>query len=452
MARLARKSPRNVFLAAAATCVAFTAHAQEHEYGHHGHHDDDRAAQAAVPIAYVSANFEGGAQALTPGRYDTNQLTIGTDQLSSLRVPPGWTVTVYEHGGFRGRSRVFTQDSPWLGNDFNDIASSLVVEGPARVQLQVQTQTVNVGQPTVVLYRDGNFAGAWQAMQPGRYDIGQLTIGNDQLSSLRVPPGWTVTVYDLRGFNGRARVFTQDTPWVGNDFNDIASSIIVDAPQPVAPQPQMQPQPLPRQGPDAVEIFRDGNFAGPSQQVYPGRYDTGQIAIGNDQISSLRVPPGWTVTLYEHAASQGRSRQFQTDTPWVGNDFNDITSSLLVEAPGPGHRAHSERAPEQFVPPLPAAEPEDLASTNLHVAHRVWRSDDAVLLDFFNMPEGDSFAWVTVVKVNARDDDWGTWSYTSGAVAGQFNVGQLAPGEYEARAFTSKGTRAADRLRFRVAR
>jgi hypothetical protein len=212
----------------------------------------------------------------------------------------------------------------------------------------------------------------------------------------------------------------------------------------------------------AVVIFRDGQFAGPSQILWPGRYDIGQIAIGNDQLSSLRIPPGWVVTLYEHGGSQGRSRQFQGDTPWVGNDFNDITSAILVEAPNPGpgeHRHHDHdgdrdaQQHQQQPPPAPPPPPEDLTGTNLHVAHRVWHARDPIVLDYFNMPEGEAFAWVTVVKRGARDGEWGTWSYTSGAVNGSFTVGALPPGEYEARAFTADGgDTPLDRVVFQVAR
>lgn len=79
----------------------------------------------------------------------------------------------------------------------------------------------------VVIYRHVNYEGASQELDKGVYDITDLAIGNDALSSLRVPPGMKVTLYSNAGLQGNAKVFTQDTAWVGN-MNDRTSSIKVE--------------------------------------------------------------------------------------------------------------------------------------------------------------------------------------------------------------------------------
>ena len=76
---------------------------------------------------YQDINYGGASQELIEGDYDVNALTIGNDQLSSLRVPKGMKVTLFEHGDFTGRSRTFTEDASWV-DDFNDITSSIKVE------------------------------------------------------------------------------------------------------------------------------------------------------------------------------------------------------------------------------------------------------------------------------------------------------------------------------------
>ena len=166
---------------------------------------------ASTVFIYQDGNFSGASQALTEGTYDINTLVIGNDQLSSLKVPSGMAVTLYEHGGFAGRTKTFTQDTPWVGDDFNDITSGIKVE-----------------KTKVIIYQDSNYNGASQVLTEGSYDYPSLTIGNDQLSSLRVPPGMKVTLYEHGAFNGRTKVFTQDTPWVGDDFNDITSGVKVE--------------------------------------------------------------------------------------------------------------------------------------------------------------------------------------------------------------------------------
>jgi hypothetical protein len=80
----------------------------------------------------------------------------------------------------------------------------------------------------VTIYEHGNYEGTSQELTEGNYDLSSLTIGNDALSSLKVPQGMKVTLYEEQGFTGREKSFTEDTPWVGDDFNDITSSIKVE--------------------------------------------------------------------------------------------------------------------------------------------------------------------------------------------------------------------------------
>lgn len=79
-------------------------------------------------VLYEDANFQGTSKGLDEGSYDANTLGIGNDKLSSLKVLPGIKVTLYEHAGFSGRSKTFTQDTNYVGNDFNDVTSSIQVE------------------------------------------------------------------------------------------------------------------------------------------------------------------------------------------------------------------------------------------------------------------------------------------------------------------------------------
>ncbi|GEJ45319.1 hypothetical protein [Chryseobacterium sp. ON_d1] len=55
----------------------------------------------------------------------------------------------------------------------------------------------------------------------------------------------------------------------------------------------------------------------------------------NDMISSIKVPAGFKVTIFEHKDFGGRSRVLYTDTPYLGNDWNDIITSFIIERTGP---------------------------------------------------------------------------------------------------------------------
>jgi hypothetical protein len=99
-------------------------HAPE-PYGEH------QGAQTSAAVIYAHWYYEGASQSLAPGNYDIGALTIGNDQLSSLKVPAGWTVKLYRDAGFQGTMRSFTSDTGFVGEDFNDQTSSIqVIAGP----------------------------------------------------------------------------------------------------------------------------------------------------------------------------------------------------------------------------------------------------------------------------------------------------------------------------------
>ncbi len=80
----------------------------------------------------------------------------------------------------------------------------------------------------VTFYQDINYGGANYTLGAGNYDVNQLQaagIPNDWMSSLRVPSGYTVTVYQHWNFTGTAWTFTSDTSWVGSECNDQMSSV-----------------------------------------------------------------------------------------------------------------------------------------------------------------------------------------------------------------------------------
>jgi len=77
---------------------------------------------------YEHGGFQGISREVGVGSYGVHQIGFPNDVLSSLKVPQGLKVTLYEHGIDLGRSKVFTADASWVGNDFNDITSAIKVE------------------------------------------------------------------------------------------------------------------------------------------------------------------------------------------------------------------------------------------------------------------------------------------------------------------------------------
>ena len=201
-------------------------------------------------------------------------MDIGNDQLSSIKVPKGFVVTLYGDANFTGKTMTVTQDTPYVGNEFNDMTSSIKVE------------PISSDDKVVKIYVDANYQGKSQDLKAGNYNMNQLDIGNDQFSSIKVPKGFVVTLYGDANFTGKTMTVTQDTPYVGNEFNDMTSSIIVE--------------PTSSDG-KVVKIYVDANYQGNSQDLKLVTIISINWTIGNDQLSSIKVPKGFVVTLYSDA-------------------------------------------------------------------------------------------------------------------------------------------------------
>lgn len=83
---------------------------------------------------YGDSNYQGDASYLGVGSYDVSDLGargINNDWISTIQIPSGYTVTVYEHGGYQGASAVYTSDVIfWNEEQWNDQISSVVITQP----------------------------------------------------------------------------------------------------------------------------------------------------------------------------------------------------------------------------------------------------------------------------------------------------------------------------------
>ncbi|MGZ7442560.1 carbohydrate-binding protein [Paenibacillus sp. TH7-28] len=103
---------------------------------------------------YADINYGGKAVTLGTGNYTLSQLNangIPNDWMSSLKVPSGWTVEVYENDNFGGTRWTFTSSSSWVGDAINDKMSSVkiytgspsTVTKPAEVPSHIWNYVVN---------------------------------------------------------------------------------------------------------------------------------------------------------------------------------------------------------------------------------------------------------------------------------------------------------------------
>lgn len=160
----------------------------------------------------------GRSQKLAIGRYDDakNQILIGNDQLSSLKVPDGLAVRGYEHAWFQGAFIDFTADTPAVPMDWNDRISSLVV------------YDIAAGVPVIDFAVGLDFPWARATLfTVGDYpDLSSTGLGADTLGALLVPRGLIVTLFDDANFQGEHIDIFGDTIDLGL-WNNRAASLRV---------------------------------------------------------------------------------------------------------------------------------------------------------------------------------------------------------------------------------
>lgn len=233
-------------------------------------------------ILYIENDYSGESASLVEGKYDQDNLGIPANSLSSLKIPVGFKATLYDKGGFQGRKLELTADTPNLlimvgGSNFNNKTSSIKIE------------------KIPVLYEEIDLSGAAISIDEGEYKPSQLnTLGMhaNRLSSLKVPVGFKVTLYDRGDFSGRKLELMANANNLsknivdGSNFSNKTSSIRVER----------------------LPIFYENcDYSGKSIVLDVGDHNMNQLGLDNDSLSSVKIPKNFTVTLYENADFQGRN-------------------------------------------------------------------------------------------------------------------------------------------------
>ena len=165
--------------------------------------DSDNNSTSGVATLYEHSNYGGWAVSLEEGLYDYKDILakgIVNDQISSLRVSDGYKVTIYDDEGFKGKSKEFTSDASYVGDEMNDKTSSIKIE---KINNQTSTTTSydtvklpngkysiksvanekyvaaeNGGSDPIVANRD-SYSGSWETFYIVNNDDGTVSIKAD---------------------------------------------------------------------------------------------------------------------------------------------------------------------------------------------------------------------------------------------------------------------------------
>lgn len=127
-----------------------------------------------------------------------------------------------------------------------------------------------------------------------------------------------------------------------------------------------QNQVNPKVATEGIVVYDNTNFGGASQVLTSDVANFTTIAIGNDAVSSVRVPTGWSVTLFLHSDYAGTSVTTSTDIADMGLTVvgDNQVSSCRISPPGiDGSPGVTGGATDKFGGPLGGPETTDLFST-----------------------------------------------------------------------------------------
>jgi hypothetical protein len=172
-------------------------------------------------------------------------LDAGSDRIVLGRANGGWTplasvaqvidpnvlyhLKVVANGA---NIKVYFNNAATAAVDLNDSTFASGAVGLRTFQTAATFDNVAVAPPapglSATFYTDVNFTGTAVSLGKGNYTRAQLEAAgflNDAMSSLKVPAGWTVDVYENNNYAGLLWKFTADSSYVGAAANDKMSSV-----------------------------------------------------------------------------------------------------------------------------------------------------------------------------------------------------------------------------------
>jgi hypothetical protein len=189
---------------------------------------------------YGNSNYGGWSASFNGfGYIDTSDIEDAggaNDAASSIKIPTGYKVVLYQHGLFDGVHHYYDGDKATRYHNENNFSGDTFFGG---VSLDSAVSSLDIGPVTpatamVVLYENTNYGG-WAACFPGVgiYRLADILLSfnakNDEASSIKVPSGYRVTLYENDPPGGNTAVFTaDDSSFSSSQLNDQVSSLKVE--------------------------------------------------------------------------------------------------------------------------------------------------------------------------------------------------------------------------------
>lgn len=334
--------------------------------------DDNKCPGAGVITLYADADYNGRAATLSEGDYSLSRLklyNLTDNQISSLKVNPGFKIILYENDYCGGSTSEHTADVNNLGG-FNDKTTSVRImawgnpgmEGNHKIcnresnlYLDTADNRTDNDTPVMQFYDEGDDPSqTWTFTHLGNgvYGIGTFAAPDQGLDVANAGSdnGTQVKIYKYSGGknqqfivydkgdgyyqiidrNSGKPIEIPGSSHTAGDWIKIYDNNGTNAQQWSIADNRTA-------GEAIVTIYRDINFAGKAVQLAEGEYNAARLSrynFNDNDLTSLKVTPGFKVTLYDGDNFSGLSKVVTSDTSWIGDDWNDRMSSMRIETNG----------------------------------------------------------------------------------------------------------------------
>lgn len=278
-------------------------------------------AMAQQVTVFSDCNYTGLNGYLPVGRYYSYQMKIPNDRLSSVQVPYGLKITLYEHDNFLGRSKTYYGNTACLEADWRNMASSLIVE-------YENNQQGGYGQNDyVVFYADCYQRGTSQTLRPGTYTGSQLGSLKYNISSFTISGNLRVKLYLNNEYTSGNSVEHEASAYcLSQSQNDKTGSLVIEY------KPGTQSGGSPGGNSDEFATFyADCDFRGNAIRLMPGTYTGAKLGVLKNTISSVQVPASLRVKAYSSENMFGSSSYISSDVSCLDYNLDNKIASLVVE-------------------------------------------------------------------------------------------------------------------------
>jgi hypothetical protein len=137
------------------------------------------------------------------------------NEASSIKIPPGYNyyLRIYDADNCTGTERAYTSSvSDLSGSGLNnDVACVRLRIGAPSTTPTSTTPTSTTPTGSVILYREPNYGGAsWTVPGVGQHTIPTSSSVRNEATSIRVPTGYYLQVFDSDTCTGTTRSYTRD--------------------------------------------------------------------------------------------------------------------------------------------------------------------------------------------------------------------------------------------------